>query len=46
VLSVRRGVVLLLAVAIVTTFGVIKPVSMNGAMNAWEHLAAKVASLH
>jgi hypothetical protein len=44
VLLVRRGIILLLAVLVSAVLGVAKPSAMDGAVNAWEQLAAKVAT--
>jgi hypothetical protein len=42
---VRLSVVLILALAVAAAVGFVRPESMNGALSAWEHLAAKVATL-
>jgi hypothetical protein len=41
---VRLSVVLVLAVAVAAAVGFGRPTSMDGALSAWEHLAAKVAT--
>jgi hypothetical protein len=43
VLLVRRGVIFL-AVVVSAAVGFAKPGAMDGAVNAWEQLAAKVAT--
>jgi hypothetical protein len=45
VLLVRRSMIVLLAVVASATVGVARPAAMDGAVNAWEQLAAKVAVL-
>jgi hypothetical protein len=46
VLSVRLGSILLLALAVAAVVGFTQPEAMDGALNAWQSFAAKVASLH
>ena len=43
--SVRLGMVLLLALAVAAVVGFTQPSAMDGALNAWQALAAKVAAL-
>ena len=43
-LLVRRGVIFL-AVLVSAVIGFAKPAAMDGAVNAWEQLAAKVATV-
>jgi len=42
--SVRLSKVLLLALVVAAAIGIARPSSMDGALSAWEHLAAKVAT--
>jgi len=42
---VRLSKVLLLALVVAAAIGIARPASMDGALSAWEHLAAKVATL-
>jgi hypothetical protein len=45
VLLVRRGLILLLVVLASAVVGWAKPSAMDGAVSAWEQLAAKVGTL-
>ena len=44
-LLVRRSMILFLAVVASAVLGVAKPAAMDGAVNAWEQLASKVAAI-
>lgn len=43
--SVRLGMVLLLALAVAAVVGFTQPSAMDGALNAWQSLAARLAGL-
>jgi hypothetical protein len=44
VLLVRHSMILFLGVVALAAVGVAKPAAVDGAVNAWEQLAAKVAT--
>jgi hypothetical protein len=43
--SVRLGMVLLLALAVAAVIGFTQPSALDGALNAWQSFAAKLASM-
>jgi hypothetical protein len=46
VLLVRRSMIVFLAAAASAVVAVAKPAAMDGAVNAWEQLAARVAAVN
>ena len=42
----RRGILWLLVLGIAISAAVMRPTSADGALGAWEHLAAKIATFH